>query len=93
MSIPSEQDNIAKDQISNELLYKLVAPNLMRKIRKALGLSQEEMANLVGVSRQMINYYEMASAYPSAATWVKWIDVVGKKIKKLRRSAKELEQG
>jgi DNA-binding XRE family transcriptional regulator len=93
MAITSEQDATAKEQISVELLLKLVAPNLMRKIRKALGLTQEQMANLVGVSRQMVNYYEQAYAYPSADTWVKWIDVVEKQIKKLRRSAKELEQG
>ena len=84
MSIPLEQDPTIKDQIPVEVLLKLVTPNLMRTIRRALGLSQEQMANLVGVSRQMVNYYELANAYPSAETWVKWIEVVEKQIKKLK---------
>ena len=84
MSIPSEQETATTDQIPDELLLKLVTPNLMRTIRKALGLSQEQMANLVGVSRQMVNYYEQAYAYPSAKTWVNWIAVVEKQIKKLK---------
>jgi len=91
MSAPSKQDNTAKDQITDELILKLVTPNLMRTIRKALGLSQEQMASLVGVSRQMVNYYELANAYPSADTWVKWIAVVEKQIKKLRRGTKDSE--
>ena len=89
MSNPSEQVTSSTDQISLETLLKLVTPNLMRTIRKALGLSQEQMANLVGVSRQMVNYYEAANAYPSADTWMKWIAVVEKEIKKLRRDVKE----
>jgi DNA-binding XRE family transcriptional regulator len=87
----NKQNKRDKNEITDELLLKLVTPNLMRKIRTALGLSQEEMANLVGVSRQMINYYEGASAYPSADTWVKWISVVEKQIKKLRRGTKDSE--
>jgi len=87
MGISSEQDTAATDQIPVELLLKLVTPNLMRKIRTALGLSQEQMASLVGVSRQMVNYYEQANAYPSADTWVKWIAVVEKQIKKLKNKA------
>jgi len=91
MNVPNKQDNRDKNEITDELLLKLVTPNLMRTIRKALGLSQEEMANLVGVSRQMINYYEGANAYPSADTWVKWIAVVERQIKKLRRGTKDSE--
>jgi len=93
MNVPKEQNKSTSEQPPLGLLLKLVTPNLMRVIRKALGLSQEEIANLVGVSRQMVNYYEQANAYPSADTWIKWIDVVEKQIKKLRRSAKDIEQG
>lgn len=84
MSISFEQDTAARGQTAPEWMLKIVTPNLMRTIRRALGLSQEQMANLVGVSRQMVNYYEQAYAYPSANTWVKWIAVVEKQIKELK---------
>ena len=65
--------------------FKVVTPSLIRTIRKALGLSQEQMANLIGVTRQMVNYYERGDAYPSIETWVKWTDAVEKQIKKLKK--------
>ncbi len=65
--------------------FKVVTPSLMRTIRKALGLSQEQMANLVGVTRQMVNYYERGDAYPSTETWVNWVMAIEKQIKKLRK--------
>lgn len=83
MSIPFERDPAANDLLTNERMLKIITPNLMKTIRKALGLSQEQMANLVGVSRQMINYYEQGDAYPSIGTWINWTDAVEKRIRKL----------
>jgi len=90
MSIPFEQDPAATDLLTNERLTKVVTtPYLMRAIRKALGLSQEQMANLVGISRQMVNYYERGDAYPSTGTWMNWTMAVEKQIKILRVMAKQ----
>lgn len=72
--------------INTEQQFKIITPSLMRTIRKALGLSQEQMANLIGVTRQMVNYYERGDAYPSTETWVNWTDAVEKQIRKLRRN-------
>ena len=69
---------------TEERQFKVVTPSLMRTIRKALGLSQEQIANLIGVTRQMVNYYERGDAYPSTETWVNWVMAVEKQIKKLR---------
>lgn len=71
--------------------FKVVTPSLMRTIRKALGLSQEQMANLIGVTRQMVNYYERGDAYPSTETWVNWTMAVEKQIKKLRKQESSSE--
>ena len=71
--------------INTEQQFKVVTPSLMRTIRKALGLSQEQIANLIGVTRQMVNYYERGDAYPSIETWVNWTDAVEKQIKKLKK--------
>jgi len=72
--------------INTEQQFKIITPSPMRTIRKALGLSQEQMANLIGVTRQMVNYYERGDAYPSTETWVNWTDAVEKQIRKLRRN-------
>ena len=87
MSIPFEQDPAADDYLmTNERLTRVVTtPYLMREIRKALGLSQEQMATLAGISRQMVNYYEKGDAYPSTGTWLNWTMAVGKEIRKLRK--------
>lgn len=84
MNDDSKQDDVSKSRPDNDVVLKLIAPIMMRAIRKALGLSQERMADLVGVSRQMVNYYELAYSYPSPETWVKWVAVVEKQIKQLR---------
>jgi len=75
--------------INTEQQFKVVTPSLMRTIRKALGLSQEQMANLIGVTRQMVNYYERGDAYPSTETWVNWTTAIEKQIKKLRVMVKQ----
>lgn len=72
----------------NDQKLKIITPKLMRKLRNALGLSQVQMAKLIGVSRQMVNYYEMGDAYPSTGTWLNWIEAVEKQINKLRRQAR-----
>lgn len=77
--------------INTEQQFKVVTPSLMRTIRKALGLSQEQMANLIGVTRQMVNYYERGDAYPSTETWVNWTMAVEKQIKKLRNKERQTQ--
>ena len=61
-----------------------VAPTLMRTIRQALGVTQGDMADRIGVSRQMVNYYEHGEFYPSVATWMRWTDAAGKIIRERR---------
>lgn len=40
---------------------------LLRAIRKTLGFTQEELSKKVGISRQMINYYETFQSAPKIA--------------------------
>jgi len=70
-----------------QLQFQLVIPSLMRTIRKALGYSQDEMARAIGVTRQMVNYYEQGDSYPSAETWVNWLNIVDKNIRMLRKAS------
>ncbi len=44
-----------------------IAGNLTR-YRKAVGLSQEQLANLVNITRQSINNYENAKTLPDSKT-------------------------
>ena len=39
---------------------------LVKTLRKALGMTQEEIGTVIGVSRQMVNYYELNRAGMSA---------------------------
>ena len=92
MSIPFEQDNTGDDRETRERALGIIAINVIRQIRKALGLSQQEMADLVGVSRQMMNYYEQGKAYPSALTWMNWLRVIEKQIRELRKEQKRKQR-
>ena len=71
---------------SGEAQFKILTPLLMRTIRKALGYSQEGMASAIGVTRQMVNYYEQGDSYPSAETWLDWLNIVDKNIRMLRKA-------
>ena len=70
--------------------FQLVIPSLMRTIRKALGYSQDEMARAIGVTRQMVNYYERGESCPSAETWISWMTIVDKNIRILRKENEAL---
>lgn len=60
------------------------------KINRVLkGLSQEQLANEVGVSRQTINALEAAKYVPSTVLALKLASVLGKNIEELF----ELEEG
>ncbi len=48
-------------------MKKIIADNLIR-YRKGLGLSQEELAELAGITRQHINNYENAKSLPDSKT-------------------------
>jgi len=72
------------DAQTKEIVAKAELPKLMRAIRVAVGLSQDELGKLSGISRQMISYYETADAVPTMETLVKWLDAITLEIKKLR---------
>lgn len=72
------------DTQTKEIVAKAELPKLMRAIRTSLGISQEELGKLSGISRQMISYYETADAVPTMETLVKWLDAITLEIKKLR---------
>jgi len=72
---------------SGEAEFKVITPLLMRTIRKALGYSQDGMARAIGVTRQMVNYYEQGDSYPSAETWINWMTIVDKNIRMLKKAS------
>ena len=73
------------DAQTKEIVAKAELPKLMRGIRVAVGLSQEEMARLSGISRQMISYYETADSVPTVGTLDKWLDAIVREIKRIRK--------
>ena len=79
------------DAETKEVVAKAELPKLFRNIRMALGLSQEKMSELSGISRVQISYYETADSVPTMATFSKWLSAVTEEIRKLRNQAKKEE--
>jgi transcriptional regulator with XRE-family HTH domain len=74
------------DKDTKEVIARAELPLLFRNIRRALGLSQEKMAELSGISRVQISYYETADTVPTMATFYKWQSAVIKEIQRLRKN-------
>lgn len=72
------------DKETQEVIARAELPKLFKHIRVALGLSQEKMSELSGISRVQISYYETADSVPTMATFNKWLDAAKKEIRKLR---------
>lgn len=53
------------------------APSLLRKVREASGLSQEEMARRAGTSRPTLSSYEHGRKSPSADTLARLVGAAG----------------
>ena len=77
------------DKETQEVIARAELPKLFREIRKALGLSQEQMGKLSGISRVQISYYETADTVPTMATFNKWLSAATEEIKRLRQQAKK----
>ena len=73
------------DKETQEVIARAELPKLFREIRRALGLSQERMGKLSGISRVQISYYETADTVPTMKTFNKWLEAATKEIKRLRR--------
>ncbi len=65
-------------------MKEIIAGNLIR-YRKGLNLSQEELAELVGVTRQSINNYENAKTLPDSKTLSATANALGIKLDDLLR--------
>lgn len=59
-------------------------PRVMTAIRKALGLSQQELAKLSGISRQMLSYYETGANAPTTHSLDSWLLAIKLEINKLK---------
>ena len=77
------------DVETQEVIARAELPKLFRAIRIALGLSQEKMSELSGISRVQISYYETADSVPTMVTFNKWLEAVTKEIKRLRKEAQK----
>lgn len=76
------------DAQTREVIARAELPKMFRGIRKAMGLSQQELANLSGISRVQISYYETADSVPTIATFNKWLDAVTKEIRRGREASR-----
>ena len=76
------------DAETKEVIAKAELPKLFRDIRLALGLSQEKMSELSGISRVQISYYETADSVPTMATFNKWLSAVTGEIRRLKGTAR-----
>lgn len=77
------------DKETQEVIARAELPKLFKHIRLALGLSQEKMSELSGISRVQISYYETADSVPTMATFNKWLDAAKKEIRKLREGGRK----
>lgn len=77
------------DVETQEVIARAELPVLFGAIRRALGLSQQQMSELTGISRVQISYYETADSVPTMATFNKWLSAVTEEIKRLRNQVKK----
>lgn len=56
---------------------KMQFPDKLQKLRKEKGLSQEQLAELLGVSRQAISKWESGAAYPEMANLIALSEIFG----------------
>ncbi|MFC1924405.1 helix-turn-helix domain-containing protein [Chloroflexota bacterium] len=77
------------DDETKEVIARAELPKLFRGIRKAIGLSQEQMSKLSGISRVQISYYETADSVPTMATFNKWLSAATGEIMGLRQQVKK----
>jgi DNA-binding XRE family transcriptional regulator len=54
-----------------------MSKNRLRELRKIKKVSQDELANTLGISRQAISHYERGDREPKLATWQKLADYFG----------------
>lgn len=78
------------DVETQEVIARAELPKLFRAIRVALGLSQEEMGKLSGISRVQISYYETADSVPTMTTFNKWLEAATKEIKELKKDKRRI---
>ena len=74
------------DVETKEVIARAELPKLFRNIRLALGLSQERMSELSGISRVQISYYETADSVPTMVTFNKWLSAVTSEIRRIREN-------
>ena len=63
-------------------------PVILKGIRKSLRLTQLELSQSSGLSRQTINYYETGRSVPSPESIDLWLKAINREIKRLRRQHK-----
>ncbi|MFC1978878.1 helix-turn-helix domain-containing protein [Chloroflexota bacterium] len=73
------------DEETKEVIARAQIPKVFGGIRRALGLSQERMSKLSGISRVQISYYETADSVPTMGTFNKWLMAVTDEIKQNRK--------
>ena len=74
------------DNDTKEVIARAELPLLFRNIRNALGISQEKMAELSGISRVQISYYETADTVPTMVTFNKWLTATTGEIRRIREN-------
>jgi len=63
---------------------------ILKLARKALKLTQEEVAVRVGVTRQVICLWEVGKLWPTMEHYELWKEVIIKAIKELRRKKERI---
>jgi len=81
---------ISLTAIESEIIAKAELPILLKGVRKALKLSQQELAELSEISRQSICYYESGHVTPTMMSLKMWLDAVSREIK--RRKTKGVRE-
>ena len=62
-----------------------ILPRMMREIRESLSLTQIQLYELSGISRQSISYYETGASVPNLDSAGKWLNAITREIRRLKR--------
>jgi transcriptional regulator with XRE-family HTH domain len=79
----SKHAGLAELEQRRRLRQRLPPPEIARAIRRAAGVSQQELADAIGVSRQAVSYWEAGLRRPRGAR----LAVYAEAIQRLSRGA------
>ena len=64
-------------------------PNGIKVHREKRGMSQKELADVLGIKRELLSYYENGSRGPASTVWLNMAEVLGVEVAELLKPVTE----